>query len=262
MHTEPSNRTRTRAKMLAWVGSVVFLAAVAVLGAGAFLTADEVSVAALVLQAAGIAVLTAPTIYFLLLERASPKEGLPADGRLETLREWPIIDAMSRTLNRRGITISLLELMALAERYGHKLAVAGFSIDHLEDVEREFGREAADTAVQSVADTMGELVRMPDRIGRYDESSFLLLLPETDTAGAKLIAERVREAVAGVEVAVTRRKRLRLTTSVGVTEHSAGEDMEHLLTRVTEALEEARQQGHNRVIAKQSIASAENVTLH
>ncbi len=78
---------------------------------------------------------------------------------------------MSCTLNRRGITISLLELMALADRYGHKLAVAGFSIDHLDDVEREFGREAADAAVQSVADTMGELVRMPDRIGRYDESS-------------------------------------------------------------------------------------------
>ncbi len=44
----------------------------------------------------------------------------------------------------------------------------------------------------------------------------------------------MREAVAGADVAVTRRKRLRLTTSVGVTEHSAGEDMEHLLSRVTE----------------------------
>ncbi len=262
MQQQSGDRGVAAWKRVGLLAAIVFAAAAAVLGIGAYVAEPPVGLAAVALQAALIALLVVPAVELLGHRGTTARHQPAAADQAEALPDWPTIDAVSRTLNERGITVGLLELMALANRYGHRLAVALFEIDHLEDVLRQFGRAAADSVVRKVAETMGDLVRMPDRIGRCDEARFLLLLPETDAAGAKLIAERVREAVAGAELAVTARKRLQLTVSVGVTEHRSGEDMDMLLTRVGDALEQAKKQGHNRVVAQPSGYNVDNVTLH
>ena len=70
----------------------------------------------------------------------------------------PNIDALTRTSNERGLTISILELMALADRYGHKLSIGMVKVEGLDDLEKS----AADDAMIDMAGLMTEALRMPD----------------------------------------------------------------------------------------------------
>ncbi|HDZ77957.1 MAG TPA: hypothetical protein ENH39_01450, partial [Gammaproteobacteria bacterium] len=53
----------------------------------------------------------------------------------DELRQWPNVDTLTRTSNERGLTISILELMALADRYGRKLSIGMIKIDGIDRLE-------------------------------------------------------------------------------------------------------------------------------
>ncbi len=158
------------------------------------------------------------------------------------------LDELTQTLSRHGITVKLFEFMALADRYGNRLSVAIVGIDHLQDLVGEYGEDARDSALQTITEVLTETIRMPDRIGRYDDDKFLAILPETNMNGACQIAERIRSAVSVTDIGVSARRKVRLTVSIGVTMFRRGEDVNQLLTRVNRILEQAKTQGRNRVL--------------
>jgi diguanylate cyclase (GGDEF)-like protein len=158
------------------------------------------------------------------------------------------LDELTQTLSRHGITVKLFEFMALADRYGNRLSVAIVGVDHLQDLVSEYGDTARDSALQIITEVLTETIRMPDRIGRYDEDKFLAILPETNMSGACQIAERIRSAVYKTDIGVTSRRKVRLTVSIGVTVFRRGEDLNQLLSRATRILEQAKTQGRNRVL--------------
>jgi len=153
-------------------------------------------------------------------------------------------DALTGLLNRQGITASLLEAMAHAERYGNPLSVALVAID----AQQAAGRKAADKLVQSVANLFGEALRLPDRVGRYGEGEFLVVLPQAALKDAAKIAERIRANAAATQPGAAGRKPVG-TLSIGVVRFRKGEDLERLLTRAGEALAKARAAGGNRVVS-------------
>lgn len=158
------------------------------------------------------------------------------------------LDELTQTLSRHGITVKLFEFMALADRYGNRLSVAVVGIDHLQDLVSEYGEHARDSALQTITEVLTETIRMPDRIGRYDEDKFLTILPETNMSGACQIAERIRSAVYKTDIGIANRRKVRLTVSIGVTVFRRGEDVNQLLSRATRILEQAKTQGRNRVL--------------
>lgn len=158
------------------------------------------------------------------------------------------LDELTQTLSRHGITVKLFEFMALADRYGNRLSVAVVGIDHLQDLVSEYGDKARDSALQTITEVLTETIRMPDRIGRYDEDKFLAILPETNMSGACQIAERIRSAVYKTDIGITPRRKVRLTVSIGVTMFRRGEDLNQLLSRATRILAQAKTQGRNRVL--------------
>lgn len=191
-----------------------------------------------------LALLAMTSAYFLFVRPARLARG----HKTRRLHESHHIDPLTDTLNERGITIKLLEHMALSDRYGNPLAVALAGVDHFTRVNEEFGREAGDRALRTVADVLSEALRMPDHVGRFGEDRFLILLPETTMRGARQIGERVCQAVAQAEIEVDRRRALSLTVSIGITIFRQGDDLEQLLARVNRVLEQAKIQGRNRVI--------------
>jgi diguanylate cyclase (GGDEF)-like protein len=158
------------------------------------------------------------------------------------------LDELTQTLSRHGITVKLFEFMALADRYGNRLSVAIVGIDHLQDLVSEYGDKTRDSALQTITEVLTETIRMPDRIGRYDEDKFLAILPETNMSGACQIAERIRSAVYKTDIGITTRRKVRLTVSIGVTVFRRGEDLNQLLSRATRILAQAKTQGRNRVL--------------
>lgn len=156
----------------------------------------------------------------------------PAADEEEGMQTWPNIDELTRTSNERGLTISILELMALADRYGHKLSIGMVRINGTESLESE----AADNTMILMAGLMTESLRMPDRIGRFRDNVFMVLLPESDISGATVVADRLMtnlgsSAADGISEEVS--------VQIGMTEFQRGEDLQSLLSRVESAVNDA-----------------------
>jgi diguanylate cyclase (GGDEF)-like protein len=156
------------------------------------------------------------------------------------------VDALTHIPNRRGITASLLDAMAYANRYGHPLSVAMVQLDLLEELNKRLTRKAGDKALQAVAAVFTETLRMPDRAGRYNNEDFLVILPNTTIKNATKIAERIREGVESADCSYNDEK-IPVTVSIGASQYRKGEDLERFLTRVDKALAAAMNSGRNRV---------------
>lgn len=150
---------------------------------------------------------------------------------------WPNIDALTRTSNERGLTISILELMALADRYGHKLSIGMIKVDGIGSLEKA----VADDTMINMAGLMTESIRMPDRIGRFKEDVFMVLLPESDIKGAAIVANRLR---GNLEQGETEDYAEVVSVWIGMTEFQRGEDLQSLLDRVEAAANQSRNEEH------------------
>ena len=151
----------------------------------------------------------------------------------DDFNDWPNIDSLTRTSNERGLTISILELMALADRYGHKLSIGMLKVDGIDSLDKP----AADEAMINMAGLMTESIRMPDRIGRFKENVFMVLLPESDIKGAAIVANRLR---GNLEQGEIENNVNGISVWIGMTEFQRGEDLQSLLDRVEAAVNESR----------------------
>lgn len=85
---------------------------------------------------------------------------------------------------------------ARCRRYGHPLALIACDIDRLKLVNGGFGHAAGDATLRAFGTRAARCVRPSDWIGRKLEDEFVVVLPETDLAGAAVVAERIRHAMA------------------------------------------------------------------
>ena len=226
-------------------GLIAFAVSLLVLMVAPMLAGDTLSPASLVFwQAVGIAITIALILTRLFHISGTPE--LSASTSSETVDQSEV-DPLTNVLNQRGLTVKLLELMALGERYGNELAVAVIGIDHLKDVQEKYNSVVSDRALAAIADELGDTLRMPDRLGRWDDDQFIALLPETPLEGARHIGERLREAVSRAQFDGKRGVALSVTASIGVTIFRLGDDLHSLLARATRAMNAARNHGSNQV---------------
>jgi diguanylate cyclase (GGDEF)-like protein len=131
-----------------------------------------------------------------------------------------------------------------ARRFGRSLALVLLDVDHFKAYNDTFGHRAGDDALRHVAGHLTEAApRRLDAVARYGGEEFVVLLAETDAEGARLVAERIRESLAGSD-----QFRCRLTISAGIAA-TRGDDCEGeaLIERADEALYQAKRDGRNRV---------------
>lgn len=230
---------------IAFVAQLLILVGVVSLGGA------EISTQAIFLDALLLALVIAPPIYWLVLRpvRREYEKRIEAERVAQDMTRLAITDTLTRLMNRRGITVSLIDAMAQAERYDHPLAIAMADIDHFKMVNDTHGHEAGDKVLVEVASLLSEALRMPDKVGRYGGEEFLVVLPHTTLTQAKKIAERMRVAV-GEWAFKYGGKSSTVTISIGLTQYRKGEDLEQLLSRVDQALYQAKAAGRNKVITQ------------
>jgi len=110
------------------------------------------------------------------------------------LSEASRFDGLTGLLNRRAFEEMLNLELDRSRRTGRPVSVIIGEIDGLGRLNAERGHAAGDTALQQVADDMAKWKRRIDSAGRLGGEKFGILLPETDEAGAFLVAERLRRA--------------------------------------------------------------------
>jgi diguanylate cyclase (GGDEF)-like protein len=172
------------------------------------------------------------------------------------LYEAAITDGLTGLSIRRFVLARLREEVRRAERYEHPLSVVLCDVDHFKRVNDTHGHLAGDAVLRSVAATLKVGVRQGvDLVGRYGGEEFVLVLPETDAAGAATLADRLRGDVAGCRpehdgVVVD------VTMSLGVAQVVPGESVEDALGRADRALYAAKNGGRNLVVVDRPVPAA------
>jgi diguanylate cyclase (GGDEF)-like protein/PAS domain S-box-containing protein len=157
-----------------------------------------------------------------------------------------ITDELTKLFNRRGL-FELGEFeFARARRIGRPFAAIMLDIDHFKAVNDLHGHAAGDYVLRMLAERCRHGSRAVDLIGRYGGEEFILLLPETNLESARLIAERLRNAITKDEYNSDAGS-LRITVSVGVAEMSEADTLKTLIDRADTALYQAKNAGRNRV---------------
>lgn len=165
----------------------------------------------------------------------------------EELRRLTLTDALTNTANRRAFMQLLPEEFRRARRYEHYLTALMIDLDHFKGINDQYGHKGGDQALKLFAVTVQPLLRETDHFARMGGEEFAILLPETDPAEGRQIAERIVRAVAGVTVH-SERGSFGMTISIGVAEMQAGDtDAEEILNRADQALYAAKDAGRNRV---------------
>lgn len=234
-------------KLSLYYGTAAFIVVLTVLLLAPVIAGDSVpSLAFSVLQAGVIATILGIIQAYFYGYKPAPDRETSGSGPLGAVHRTDT-DPLTLTLNQRGLTVKLLELMALGERYGNNIAMAIISIDHLDEVAEKYSRPVADKALLAIASELTDSLRMPDVLGRWADDQFIAVLPETNLHGAQQIGERLREAVSRAQFEGKRGLVLTLTASIGVTVFRMGDDLHNLLSRATRAMNVAKSQGCDRV---------------
>jgi diguanylate cyclase (GGDEF)-like protein len=172
------------------------------------------------------------------------------------IRELVSRDGLTGLMNRRGFDEHLLRVWQHAFRDQRPLAVLMIDIDHFKGYNDQFGHQAGDVAIRSVAHAIQGFARRPlDVAARYGGEEFAVILYDLAFPHIVDTAERLREAVQNLKMVSDARNTeayagVTISVGVGVAIPTIGRTPEGAVQLADEALYEAKQAGRNRVIAK------------
>jgi diguanylate cyclase (GGDEF)-like protein len=141
-------------------------------------------------------------------------------------------------------------------RHKHPCAVLKIGVDQLREYNVTHGRKDGDMVLSKIAEILKEVCRTEDLISRYDVDEFAVLLPETDAAGARMVASRITEEV---PLLLTRDPEKPVTVSIGTATFPkcSVNNIADLMKLADLALFQAKQTGGKRALSYEpSLSSA------
>ena len=181
-------------------------------------------------------------------ELAARVEGaLRLKAERDALTQDASMDPLTGLPNRRSLTTELEREHALARRGRPVFSVLLLDVDHFKGVNDARGHAAGDRVLQEIARRLRARARTSDVVGRWGGEEFLVVAPDTDVSGARILAEGLRAAIAETPMVVGS-GRVRVTASVGVAAWER-ETVDELLGRADQALYEAKAAGRDQVVA-------------
>ena len=157
-------------------------------------------------------------------------------------------DPLTGLANRRHFMERLEQEVERSDRYGRPLSLVALDLDHFKSVNDTHGHAAGDEVLREAARALDSVCRDVDLAARMGGEEMALILPETDITGARIVAERVREHIAGAPCRSPSGRSFRVTASLGVAMARAGASGEALLQAADEALYRAKSAGRNLVV--------------
>ncbi|NOY98216.1 MAG: diguanylate cyclase [Chloroflexi bacterium] len=159
-----------------------------------------------------------------------------------------VTDELTGLHNRRHFFNLAFAEFYRARRYARALSVLMLDIDHFKRVNDKYGHAAGDIVLQSLGKLCTHLLRDLDIIGRYGGEEFVILLPETDLAAAKQVAQRIRSAISELSIPTTRGE-IYVTASIGAAGDNVDElNLLELIEHADEAMYAAKRAGRNCVM--------------
>ena len=151
------------------------------------------------------------------------------------------IDSLTGLANRRALEEILAAEISRAHRFAHQLDVVLLDLDRFKEINDSFGHAAGDVMLRAVSRLLTSLARQGDTVARWGGEEFVVVLPETDLAGAQRFAERLRRTIEAHSVGD-----MKTSASCGVATMVPEDSVEELLGAADQALYQAKSNGRNR----------------
>jgi diguanylate cyclase (GGDEF)-like protein len=166
---------------------------------------------------------------------------------VDDLKTLAAIDGLTGLYNRRHFeTLSVAE-WARFQRYLRPLSILIIDVDHFKAINDRFGHDAGDSALKIISNVCNSAKRDSDISARIGGEEFALLLPETNEAAARIVAQRICDMV-GEHSPTVHDEKLNLSVSIGIaTATLSMSGIATLMKRGDDALYESKRAGRNRV---------------
>ena len=179
-----------------------------------------------------------------------------AEKKLELERQT-VTDPLTGLFNRRYFQYRLQQEVARNQRYGGPVALLVADLDHFKHVNDRYGHAAGDDALRLVGRLIAQEVRSPDVCTRFGGEEFAVIMPNTASSGAGVVAHRILESLRTraslcappIHRPQAKPETVRLTASFGLAAFPAPgvSTADELFARADAALYRAKSQGRNRI---------------
>lgn len=156
-------------------------------------------------------------------------------------------DELTGLPNRREMNETIANEMGRSARTHKPFCFIFIDIDHFKNINDTYGHACGDVILKSVAQTIRGLLRKYDVFARYGGEEFLTLLPETDLAGAAVVAERFRKQIEKMTVRYADFT-IKITITLGVARFDDRLGADRSIQMADKALYQGKEGGRNRVI--------------
>ena len=155
------------------------------------------------------------------------------------------INPLTNMLNRRSISDCLEKL---ERKQTSSYALVLIDLDHFKRINDHYGHDKGD-------ETLSQIIRHSDVVGRFGGEEFILILNNSSLAKAQIIAERCRQAIQQLQLTSDVGESIRVTASFGMALSNAQLKPQQLLSQADKALYEAKACGRNQVKCYQDFFS-------
>ena len=165
------------------------------------------------------------------------------------MQELTIIDELTGLYNYRHFRITLADEIRRADRYHQQLSLLMVDVDHFKKLNDSQGHQTGNIILQEIASIIKHSVRDVDIVARFGGEEFIVILPQTYSQNASVIAERIRSQTENSYFTNSQGQRdLKATVSIGIAVYPNGiASSNQLIEKVDQALYRAKNDGRNRV---------------
>lgn len=185
-----------------------------------------------------------PVVQNKLSEIGRLVQGLAVD--IERLVRDSRTDALTGLWNRRALDEQVPLQFNLFRRYNTPLCVVMVDIDHFKKLNDDYGHTIGDEALRHTARLLLDNLRDTDFVARFGGEEFVLLLPQTDLAGAVTAVERLHKRIQESPFR-TARGEFVVNVSMGIAQARMDDNFCDVFARADEALLQAKHEGRNQI---------------
>ena len=155
-------------------------------------------------------------------------------------------DPLTGLGNRGALERAINHEWQVAQRYEQHFSLLMIDIDLFKHVNDTYGHAVGDQVLKEVANSIQLTTRQTDRAYRYGGEEFVVLLNKSNELGANIIAQRIRENIAALNILADGRK-INVTASIGGSNSQTTANPDELMRQADMALYYAKDNGRNRV---------------
>jgi diguanylate cyclase (GGDEF)-like protein len=165
--------------------------------------------------------------------------------QMKTLSVQANQDSLTLLLNRRGLMEAIKQNHVEQRQDSDFFSVMIIDFDHFKRLNDTLGHDAGDLVLAQGSEIMQNVIRKQDLAARWGGEEFVVILPNTDEKGAKILAEKLRIRLNND---LSDRLKHSVTASIGVAQSLEHENFAACLKRADQALYQAKERGRNRVV--------------